>query len=75
MLGIKTQLKKYRKLCSSEILFMQNKNYIPLSTYKFIGRLLFLSFLTYIYCSVQENTDDSFSKGLLICRNEVKKRV
>jgi hypothetical protein len=29
--------------------------------------------LTYIYCSIQENANNSFSKGLIISRNSVRK--
>ncbi|WP_205164716.1 hypothetical protein [Clostridium beijerinckii] len=29
--------------------------------------------MTYIFCSIQENAKDYFNKGLVICRNNVKK--
>ena len=31
------------------------------------------NFIIYIYCSIHENANDSFSKGLILQRNQVKK--
>lgn len=71
-------LEYYSKRWPIEIFFRQTKNNLGLNTYQVrsaqsIDRVLFLISLTYTYCSIQENANDSFSKGLLICRNEVKK--
>jgi hypothetical protein len=73
-----TILEYYSKRWPIEIFFRQTKNNLGLNTYqvrstKSIDRLLVLISLTYIYCSIQENADDSFSKGLIICRDDVKK--
>jgi len=77
-LSTKTILEYYSKRWPIEIFFKQTKNNLGLNTYqvrstKSIDRLLVLISLTYIYCSIQENANDSFSKGLIICRNNVKK--
>lgn len=73
-----TILEYYNKHWPIEIFFKQTKNNLELNTYqvrstKSIDRLLVLITLTYIYCSPLQNANDSFSQGLLICRNEVKK--
>ena len=73
-----TILKYYSKRWPIETFFRQTKNNLGLNTYqvrstKSIDRLLVLISLTYIYCSSLEKANNSFSKGLLICRNEVKK--
>jgi len=77
-LSNQTILEYYSKRWPIEVFFRQTKNNLGLNTYqvrstKSIDRLLFLISLTYIYCSMRENANDSFSKGLLICRNDVKK--
>lgn len=77
-LSTQTILEYYSKRWPIEIFFRQTKNNLGLNTYqvrstKSIDRLLVLISLTYIYCSIQKNANDSFSKGLIICRNEVKK--
>lgn len=77
-LSNQTILEYYSKRWPIEIFFRQTKNNLGLNTYqvrstKSIERLLVLISLTYIYCSIQENANYSFSKGLLICRNNVKK--
>jgi hypothetical protein len=77
-LSNQTILEYYSKRWPIEVFFRQTKNNLGLNTYqvrstKSIDRLLFLISLTYIYCSMRENANGSFSKGLLICRNDVKK--
>ena len=77
-LSTKTILEYYSKRWPIEIFFKQTKNNLGLNTYqvrsvKSIDRLLVLISLTYIYCSTQENANDSFSKGLIISRNSVRK--
>jgi len=77
-LSNQTILEYYSKRWPIEVFFRQTKNNLGLNTYqvrstKSIDRLLLLISLTYIYCSILENANDSFSKGLLICRNDVRK--
>ncbi|HAK42513.1 MAG TPA: hypothetical protein DCM59_07155 [Clostridium sp.] len=76
-LDTQTILEYYSKRWPIEIFFRQTKNNLGLNTYQvrstqYIDRLLFLISLTHIYCSIQEKANDSFSKGLIVCRNEVK---
>lgn len=73
-----TILEYYSKRWPIEIFFRETKNTLGLNTYqvrssKSIDRLLSLIALTYIYCSTIENADDSFSKGISVCRNNTKK--
>ncbi|GAA0121214.1 MAG: transposase [Clostridium argentinense] len=78
ILSIRTILEYYSKRWPIEIFFRQTKNNLGLNRYqvrlaKSIDRLLVLISLTYIYFSIQENANDPFSKGLIICRNNVQK--
>ena len=71
-------LEYYSKRWPIEIFFRQTKNNLGLNTYqvrsaKSIDRILMLISLTYIFCLMQENANNSFSKGLVICRNYSKK--
>jgi len=73
-----TILDYYSKRWPIEVFFRQTKNNLGLNTYqvrstKSIDRMLLLISLTYVYCSTHENADDSFSKGLFICRNQTKR--
>ncbi|WP_051931770.1 MULTISPECIES: hypothetical protein [Clostridiaceae] len=68
----------YSKRWPIEIFFRQTKNNLGLNTYqvsstKSLDRLSFLISLTYIYYSVQEDANDSFGKGLIICRDQFKR--
>ena len=68
----------YSKRWPIEIFFKQTKNNLGLNSYqvrstKSIDRILLLISLTYIFCTLQKDADDSFSKVLIICRNRVKK--
>ena len=77
-LSTKTILEYYSKRWPIEIFFKQTKNNLGLNSYqvrstKSIDRILVLISLTYIFCSIQENAKDSFAKGLIVCRNNVKK--
>jgi len=77
-LNTKTILEYYSKRWPIEIFFKQTKNNLGLNSYqvrsaKSIDRILVLISLTYIFCTIQEDAKDSFSKGLIICRNNVKK--
>lgn len=77
-LSTKTILEYYSKRWPIEIFFKQTKNNLGLNSYqvrstKSIDRILVLISLTYIFCTIQKDANDSFSKGLVICRNNVKK--
>ena len=77
-LNTKTILEYYSKRWPIEIFFKQTKNNLGLNSYqvrsaKSIDRILVLISLTYIFCTIQEDAKDSFSKGLILCRNNVKK--
>ncbi|MBP2032680.1 hypothetical protein J2Z42_001354 [Clostridium algifaecis] len=74
----KTILEYYSKRWPIEIFFRQTKNNLGINKYqvrstKSIDRILLLISLTYIYCSIHENVNDSFGKGLILRRNQVKK--
>jgi Transposase DDE domain len=77
-LNTKTILEYYSKRWPIEIFFRQTKNNLGLNKYqvrstKSIDRILVLISLAYIFCSIQENAKDSFSKGLIICRKNIQK--
>jgi len=77
-LSTKTILEYYSKRWPMETFFKQTKNNLGLNSYqvrsvKSIDKILVLISLTYIFCTIQENAKDSFSKSLVICRNNVKK--
>lgn len=77
-LSTQTILEYYSKRWPIEIFFKQTKNNLGLDSYqvrstKSIDRILLLISLTYIFCTIQKDAGDSFSKGLIICRNRVKK--
>ena len=77
-LDSQTILKYYSRRWPIEIFFRQTKGNLGLNGYqvrstKAIDRLLLLIALTYTYCVIIENTNNSFSKGINICRNNNKK--
>jgi hypothetical protein len=77
-LNTNTILEYYSNRWPIEIFFKQTKNNLGLNSYQVrsatsIDRMLVLISLTYIFCTIQENSKDSFGKGLVICRNNVKK--
>lgn len=77
-LDSETILKYYNKRWSIEIFFKQTKGNLGLDSYqvrsvKAIDRILLLISLTYTYCVTLENSNNSFSNGLNICRNNIKK--
>ncbi|MDS0528600.1 transposase, partial [Clostridium sp. SHJSY1] len=77
-LSTKTILEYYSKRWPIEIFFKQTKNNLGLNSYQVrstqsIDRMLVLISLTYIFCTIQENAKNSFSRGIAISRNNVKK--
>jgi len=77
-LDSQTILEYYSRRWPIEIFFRQTKGNLGLNGYqvrttKAIDRLLLLIALTYTYCVTRENTNNSFSKGINICRNNNKK--
>lgn len=77
-LSSQTILEYYSRRWPIEVFFRQSKNNLCINKYqvrssKSIDRILLLVSLTYIYCSMQTDADNSFSKGLILCRNQVKK--
>lgn len=77
-LNTQTIFEYYSKRWPIEIFFKQTKNNLGLNSYqvrsaKSIDRILLLIALTYIFCTIQKGANDSFSKGLIICRNNIKR--
>ncbi|MBV4449263.1 transposase [Clostridium tyrobutyricum] len=77
-LSNQTILEYYIKRWPVEIFFRQTKNNIGIDKYqvrssKDIDRILLLACLTYIYCSIDKDSNDFFGKGLILRRNKVKK--
>lgn len=79
-LGLNSQtiLEYYSRRWPIGIFFRQTKNNIGINKYqvrssKAIDRILLLASLTYIYCSIDEDAGDSFSRGLILRRNQFRK--
>lgn len=77
-LSSQTILEYYSRTWPIEIFFRQTKNNIGINKYqvrssKAIDRILLLASLTYIYCSIDEDAGDSFSRGLILRRNQFRK--
>lgn len=71
-------LEYYSKRWPIEIFFRQTKNNLGINKYqvrssKAIDRMLLLVSLTYIYCLIGKDANDSFGKGIILRRNQVKK--
>ncbi len=77
-LDTKTILEYYSKRWPIEIFFKQTKGNLGLNSYqvrskKAIDRILLLICLSYTYCVTLEGSNNSFSKGLNVSRNNIKK--
>ncbi|WP_370659634.1 hypothetical protein [Clostridium tyrobutyricum] len=60
--------------------FRQTKNNLGINKYqvrssKAIDRILLLASLTYTYCLIEKDANDSFGKGIILRRNQVNINV